>query len=82
MKGWALNQLWFSPPWMGLGGLKRFKKNVPWVLLWKGALAISVGIAIAMAIAINVYDSYHPNYVLSLKLYYDRTMQVSHMVLH
>ncbi len=51
------------------------------MLLWKGALAIGVGITIAMAIVINVFNGYHPNYVLSLKLY-DRTMQESHMVLH
>jgi hypothetical protein len=66
----------------GSWGVNRLKKtNVPWVLLWKGALAIGVGITIAMAIVINVFNGYHPNYVLSLKLY-DRTMQESHMVLH
>ncbi len=59
----------------GSWGMKRFFKNVPWVL-WKG-----VGITIAMAIVINVFNSYHPNYVLSLKLY-DWTMQELHMVLH
>jgi len=64
----------------GFWGMKRLKKNVPWVL-WKGALAIGVGITIAMAIAVNVFNSYHPNYVLSLKLY-DITIQESHMVLH
>ncbi len=39
----------------GSWGVKRLKKNVPWVL-WKGALAIGVGITIALAIAINVFN--------------------------
>ncbi len=59
-------QHWFSPPRMGPKDVKLKLKKVPWVVLWKGAMAIGARIVAAMAIVANTFNSHHPNYVFHL----------------
>jgi hypothetical protein len=59
-------QHWFSPPRMGPKDVKLKLKMVPWVVLWKGALAIGARIVAAMAIVASTVNSHYPNYVFHL----------------